>query len=514
MELIKPTRGQSNWDTSLNAALDVLADAVTDHEEGDDPHGDRAWVEEHFVPGGADMTQFLTLDSFFVAHRGSGGEHPEHTLAAYESVVAAGCKAIEVSVGIIGDGTLICLHDQTLDRTTDATGSPLDFTAAELRNTVRVTPQDLLGDGWPDQSVPTLREVLDRFLGRVVIFIEPKMNEAHVPMQNLLTEQYPGFEKTMVYKAPFNGTGHAWAKSVGMTTWGFMNADTLDSALDDVDHQIDMWGVPFAMTDSRMIEIAQRGKPTICWEVHRHCDAARLASFTDPETDEPLPIRGNMCAQWVYIVNTPELTTDRFASQVTTPGTIGTTHYDAERALKYESGGWAYVDDLAPSGAILMGGHRAPEPDAHTITFSMKWPVIPSANIHSGIAFCREWDDPYTFGSALNTYGGLRSAGGYHVVIRSNGDMQLYSHVQGSTSGTQLDSEATEAPVADTEMTFEVEVTETDITVTRTDVGPYSLNVANTTHRGRYWHLSNGSVTSANSQTSDNIPRFKSIEVS
>jgi hypothetical protein len=81
------------------------------------------------------------------------------------------------------------------------------------------------------------------------------------------------------------------------------------------------------------------------------------------------------------------------------------------------------------------------------------------------------------------------------VVFRSNGDLQLYRHTAGSPTGTQLATLPTVTPVAGAKMTFEVEVSPTQIKARRTDVGPYEVVSNDTQYRGRYWHLSAGSVT-------------------
>lgn len=502
MELTKPTRGQANWHTPLNAALDTLAEAITDHEEGDDPHGDRAWATSQFIPGGAETAAFLAQEGFYVAHRGSGGEFPEHTLAAYESAVAAGARAIEVSVGITADGVLVCLHDPTLDRTTNSTGQLVDYSWAEVRNTVRAAPQALLGSGWENQPLVPLREVLDRFLGRVTIFLEPKANEAYTPLRMLLRNNYPGAQESVVWKDYYLSTALSGARSEGYTVWAYVDAGTTDEQMAAVDANVDMWGVPYGMTDLRIADVVARGKPVICWEVHRHSDVARLSD---------LGVQGFMCSQMLYLTRQPFFASDRFSSEISVPGTLPTVNYSDTRALKYDGAGGAYIENSLPLGSVLMGGHRAPDAESHTIRFSMKWEVVPGSTLHSGIAFCRSWDDPYVFSTANNTYSGERSPGGYHVVMRGNGDMQLFSHTEGVTSGTLLGTIATPTPVNDTYMDFEVVVTETHVTLRRLDgaEAPYEVSVANTDYRGRYWHLSVGSVNSAT-----NLPHWSGVTVS
>jgi glycerophosphoryl diester phosphodiesterase len=72
------------------------------------------------------------------AHRGFSARHPEATRAAYQEVIAwsesSGIPvSLECDVHFSSDGALICLHDLTVDRTSNGTGLASDHTLAELR---------------------------------------------------------------------------------------------------------------------------------------------------------------------------------------------------------------------------------------------------------------------------------------------------------------------------------------------------------------------------------------------
>ncbi|KAK8621497.1 hypothetical protein V6N13_080931 [Hibiscus sabdariffa] len=60
-----------------------------------------------------------TIRPYNIAHRGSNGELPEETLAAYRRAVQEGADFIESDILASKDGVLICFHDLTLDNTTD-----------------------------------------------------------------------------------------------------------------------------------------------------------------------------------------------------------------------------------------------------------------------------------------------------------------------------------------------------------------------------------------------------------
>jgi len=68
-----------------------------------------------------------------IAHRGSSGERPEHTRAAYQLALEQGADLIEMDLQLTRDGVLVGLHDTTLDRVTDVAEHP-EFAAKRRAN--------------------------------------------------------------------------------------------------------------------------------------------------------------------------------------------------------------------------------------------------------------------------------------------------------------------------------------------------------------------------------------------
>jgi glycerophosphoryl diester phosphodiesterase len=60
-----------------------------------------------------------TTDKQLIAHRGASGDAPEHTMAAYRLALAQHADFVEPDLAVSKDGQLICLHDDTLERTTN-----------------------------------------------------------------------------------------------------------------------------------------------------------------------------------------------------------------------------------------------------------------------------------------------------------------------------------------------------------------------------------------------------------
>jgi glycerophosphoryl diester phosphodiesterase len=54
-----------------------------------------------------------------IAHRGASAYAPEHTLAAYQVALDQKADFVEPDLAISKDGVLICLHDDSLERTSN-----------------------------------------------------------------------------------------------------------------------------------------------------------------------------------------------------------------------------------------------------------------------------------------------------------------------------------------------------------------------------------------------------------
>lgn len=74
-------------------------------------------------------SQTLLFDS----HRGLQPFGPENTLASFEAAGKAGQWAIETDFRQSSDGVVVCIHDKTLDRTTNGNGRVKDYDFAALR---------------------------------------------------------------------------------------------------------------------------------------------------------------------------------------------------------------------------------------------------------------------------------------------------------------------------------------------------------------------------------------------
>lgn len=69
-----------------------------------------------------------------IADAGDAYYAPEETMIAMRNAVRLGADVIEADLNMTSDGTIVLIHDGTLDRTTDCTGNVKDRTWAEIRD--------------------------------------------------------------------------------------------------------------------------------------------------------------------------------------------------------------------------------------------------------------------------------------------------------------------------------------------------------------------------------------------
>jgi glycerophosphoryl diester phosphodiesterase len=102
------------------------------------------------------------------AHRGGGKLWPENTMVAFQGAVQLGCRYLETDLHTTRDGVMVTIHDETVHRISDGSGSVRSLTLAELKQLdagYRFSPDG--GQTFPFRgkgvTVPTLAEVVQAF---------------------------------------------------------------------------------------------------------------------------------------------------------------------------------------------------------------------------------------------------------------------------------------------------------------------------------------------------------------
>ncbi len=142
------------------------------------------------------MTAFDPYDKkTLIAHRGASGYAPEHTLEAYRLAIEQGAHYVEQDLQISKEGVLLCLHDLSLERTTNVqeifpdryrdvdvgvvtkrSWIAADFTVEEIKQ--------LDAGSWFDEKfagaqIPTWQEAIQEIRGKAGLFPEIKIPDLY-----------------------------------------------------------------------------------------------------------------------------------------------------------------------------------------------------------------------------------------------------------------------------------------------------------------------------------------------
>ena len=101
------------------------------------------------------------MDTRVLGHRGASAYAPENTIPAFELALEQGADGVELDVHLSKDGELIVMHDERVDRTTNAKGFIKDYTLEELKAMEAANGMQ----GFAGVRIPTLAEVYKLFEG-------------------------------------------------------------------------------------------------------------------------------------------------------------------------------------------------------------------------------------------------------------------------------------------------------------------------------------------------------------
>ena len=93
-----------------------------------------------------------------IAHRGASIEAPENTIAAFRVAGARNAKWVECDVTLSADNKCVLIHDETLERTTNGTGSIHQSDLATLRG---LDAGAWFSDIYKGERIPTLTDTLE-----------------------------------------------------------------------------------------------------------------------------------------------------------------------------------------------------------------------------------------------------------------------------------------------------------------------------------------------------------------
>jgi glycerophosphoryl diester phosphodiesterase len=102
------------------------------------------------------------------AHRGDWRNTPENSMKALLNCIERGYDIMELDVKMTRDSQLVIMHDNTIDRTTNAKGKVSEYTLAEIR---KLRLRNGLGR-ITDHPIPTLEEMMLAAKGKIITNVD------------------------------------------------------------------------------------------------------------------------------------------------------------------------------------------------------------------------------------------------------------------------------------------------------------------------------------------------------
>lgn len=411
----------------------------------------------------------LPATGVYVAHRGNAGTAPENTMEALRAAAAFGAHILEFDVGVLSDGALGIMHDDTVDRTTTGTGNASDYNVSEFRNLV-IDANVWHAGGWTRTTVaPLLSEALDEFGGKYVLMIEPKTAGAVGPLCAEIVRR--GLQNSVVIET---GTLSfcTTAKTYGLKTFLYLY-DTTTLAAAEASGKVDWYGIDRRASAADFTAIVATGKPVYGFTVNRRSTVATLATYgiTNIVTEQIPYLRGTA----------PVLTRGGWERGLWPHGLV---EYGVKPTLN--SSGELVFSDTADQWIML--GSISPltnKAATYTVECDMQWSTAPADITRYGGILVAAADDT-SFEQAAHR------VSGYHGGLRYNGQVLLTKDVAGTSLGS---SPTTTALTTSTWAHVKFTVTPTTVTFQRTDVAGSSGAVADTAYRGGYVHIGKAADT-------------------
>jgi len=497
--ITKPTVGSDDntWGGILNTALDQLATAASD-------------TDPRLGPGVLTVAAWEASKGtgYSVAHRGSGDLIPENTAESFDYAYRNGARIAEVSVCQTADGVLIVQHDVTFDRTTKLTGNVVDSPStvlgyARVNNAIIAKSQGpawdgtLIATGYPPLKIPLFEDILKKYGGKMILLCEAKYDAAYPAMVAMIA-QY-NLQNSVMIKAFWTSSRIAQAKAAGYKVYSYFGSDsdnTPTNLATVVAAGVDYLAIAgytatntvIAQSQVTQAVAASPGMKIWAYPIHRRVDR----DFFYVNGAE-----GIIASNFGYLTRNVAITRkDSWQGFALAPGELTQDPLNNSWALTWvgDPGGGAVVQEkqnsnpLAGSKRFFCVGQCSPLAAAastYTIDVDFQWITVPTDTTQNiTLAFGHSDDTYYEHQGGHGT--------GYHAIVRPNRNVQLFTHVDGTTTGTQIGTTGvlmTSNAVAATWYHMKVTVTPTTVTFTVNDGADHVVVATDNTRRGGYFHL-------------------------
>lgn len=422
---------------------------------------------------------------YFAAHRGGLSRFPEQSMVGWDQSTTDGFWP-ETDVYPLADGTWVCMHDATVDRTTTGTGTVTALTY----NYWKALSTDGAIPGALRSPAQTWLEYLNRYGGKTVIIPEMKGSTTTSTFAQR-TAWYDsivdrGLQKSVIVQSfTYSFCLEAVARGIrALPLGGPYTAATLVAD--------GMWGVGVANTETTANVTAYRNAGLKVM-VYGGDTLANRATWLDTNGVEGLFCNDPwyMSKRWPLAVNVGETVSSEFENRTPFPGMVGNAALTAVTAAprgEFLEDGWCPFNSVTttfPAGTLGVPMRLAPP---------MSGNILIRVEVKMTGAAVGQTNWAAIFFGAMNPDSGFEDTGasdtfsnGYNFLYRRSGALDVY-RIAPSTATVLLGS-VTTGPIipagATSTVALELELTATSV-IARATVGLITATntQANTAFRG------------------------------
>jgi glycerophosphoryl diester phosphodiesterase len=416
----------------------------------------------------------------WIAHRAGGGLAPENSIEAMRMSCELGADAIEIDVYKVADGGLFVMHDTTVDRTTNLTGTQASTLTVPAALRGRIDAGTWFANTWPsDLHIPLFADVLAEIGNRIPIIVHcNNTGSGAAAVTEILRQELEQSVCVMAWtEAELVAARAAGIPTVLLDSDGVLSGQTYAGLLAAGTGYL---GVDYsAATNATINAAAAAGLKVMVFTVNRRSHYAALptiGSVWAVISDDPWYVRGTSALR----------AADLFAAGTFYHGTVAIPDLNDYRGFftlgspnwwGLDASGTTQADINANSGfGGVLHGSLGPLPSTFTVDFD----YVIDANDYSSASlqvYLGVGDVPF------DDQGTGTDCNGYNVLVRPSGTIDVYRLTAGVP--TNIGTVATAAITNGTTQHLRIQVTATQIIVTRTNItAPNSVTVTNSTYRG------------------------------
>ncbi|MBY8880221.1 glycerophosphodiester phosphodiesterase [Actinacidiphila acidipaludis] len=423
----------------------------------------------------------------WIAHRGGSLLAPENTIEALRAADQLGADAAEMDVYVVADGGLMVMHDGTVDRTTNLTGTQSTALTVPAALRGRVDAGSWFCNTWPsDLRIPVFADVCADIAPRLPLIVHCNNHGSGNPAVAEIVRQDLGGRVLVMgwWESELVAARAAGIPSLllcpdgtppaGQTWNGLLAAGTA------------YVGVDYTQTSAATItSLAAAGLRVMVYTVNSRTDYAALpkdGSVWAVISDDPWYVRGTA----------PMRTKDLFSAGTFFHGMSAPTDLvDYRGSFTPGATSWWGLDGTRAdvtadndSYASCRHGYLGPLASTFTVDTDLVFDSASSGTASAQLTLT-VGDVPYDD----HPSGSSTAANGYNVLLRQSGVIDVYKVAAGTP--TKVGTVTTAAVTIGAVQHLRVQVTATSLIVTRTNAAtPNSVTVSDATYRGTmYPHL-------------------------